>query len=105
MRVLEEEAQHLAGRVGPARVGVGTGRAAAEPGVPRAVHDPLHDHRPPVRIGAQRAARPSRASTLSAAAWASCAYPVLPAAAAPVLRQSRPVGRPGPRLICLACQA
>lgn len=56
MRVLQEEAQHLACGVGPAPVGVGAGRAAAEPGVPGTVQDPLLDHRPPGAFRAQRAA-------------------------------------------------
>jgi hypothetical protein len=80
MRVLQEETQHLACGVGPVRVGVGAGRAAAEPGVPRTVYGPLLDHRPPGRVRAQRAAvsvaagtRPCSVCWLSAAAWAACA--------------------------------
>src|SRR5689334_8769492 len=41
MRMLEEEAQHLARGVGTARVGEGAAGTAARPGVPGAVDDPL----------------------------------------------------------------
>ncbi len=62
MGVVEEEAQHLPRRVGPARVGVGAARAAAGPGVAAAVHHPLLEHRRPAGGGGvQRAAVDSAA--------------------------------------------
>ncbi len=45
MRVVEEEAEHLARCVRPARVRVGAVRAATRPSVDAAVNDPLLQHR------------------------------------------------------------
>jgi hypothetical protein len=44
MRVVEEEAEHFAGCVGPERVGVRTVQAAAGPGVTAAMNNPLLQH-------------------------------------------------------------
>src|SRR5215207_11218963 len=54
--VVEEEAHHLAASVGPLRIGVGTGRAAAEPSVTGPVHDPLLKERLSARVGMKRQA-------------------------------------------------
>jgi hypothetical protein len=51
MWMIKEEAQHLAGGVGPARICVGAGWTPTEPSVARAMHHPLLDHRSPLRDG------------------------------------------------------
>src|SRR3954471_8346351 len=51
----KEEPHHLRGRVGAHGVGVGPDRAAAEPGVPAAVHGPGLDHDGTVGVGVDRA--------------------------------------------------
>src|SRR6185437_374511 len=49
-RLLEEEAQHLPGGVGPPRIGVGPRRTAARPGMAGGMDDPLLQDRPPALI-------------------------------------------------------
>ena len=51
MRLLEEEAEHLPRGVGPSRIGVGSGGAAARPGMAGAMDHPLLKHRLPIRVG------------------------------------------------------
>jgi hypothetical protein len=53
--MLEEEAQHLPRRVGPARIGVGAGGTAARPGVASTVNIPMLGDGTPARIGKVRA--------------------------------------------------
>jgi hypothetical protein len=66
MWVLEEKAEPLPGRVGPARIGVGTGAAAARLSMAGAVNDPLLEHRLPIRIGVERPAVDMPAGHLTA---------------------------------------
>jgi hypothetical protein len=54
--VLEKEPEHLPRRVGPLRIGVGAGGAAARPGMAGAVADPMLEDRLPVRVGVKGAA-------------------------------------------------
>jgi hypothetical protein len=56
MWVLEEKAEPLPDRVGPARIGVGTGAAVARSGMAGTVDNPLLEHQLPVRIGVERPA-------------------------------------------------
>ena len=55
-RVLQEEPNHLAGGIGSARKGVGSGGAAARPGVAGPMNDPLFRHRLAAGISIQYAA-------------------------------------------------
>ena len=50
MRMGHKKTQHLPGRIGPARISVGTGEAATGPSVARAVNDPLLENRPSVHL-------------------------------------------------------
>src|ERR671918_2077286 len=54
--VLEEEPEHLPRGIGPLRIGVGPGGAAARPGVAGAVDDPLLEDHLPARVSVKRAA-------------------------------------------------
>src|SRR5262249_41065065 len=49
-RLLEEEAQHLAGGIGASRIGVGAPGAPARPRMTAPVNEPLLEDRPPARI-------------------------------------------------------
>ena len=55
MRVFQEEAEHLARRIRPLRVGVGAGGAAPGPGMAGALDHPVLEHRPTGRVGVGRA--------------------------------------------------
>jgi hypothetical protein len=71
MRVLEEEAQHLACGVGPARVGVGSRRAAAGPGMPGIMHDPFSEAMNTRRFDALNSLSPREARFRGDAPWLS----------------------------------
>ena len=53
MRMLEEEAEHLLRSIGPSRIGVGAGGAAARPTMASSVNDPLLEDRPPACVSVE----------------------------------------------------
>ena len=55
MRMLQEEAEHLARRIGPLRVSVGSSGAAPRPGVAAAMDQPLLEHRLATGVGVEGA--------------------------------------------------
>ena len=54
--MIEEEAEHLLRGVGPSRIGVGAGGAAARPTMASSVNDPLLEDRPPACVSVKGAA-------------------------------------------------
>ena len=56
MSVLEKEPEHLPCGIGPLRIGVGAGGAAARPGMPSAVDDPLLEDHLPAAVSVESAA-------------------------------------------------
>ncbi len=56
MGVLEEEPEHLPRGIGPLRIGVGPGGAAARPGMSGPVDDPVLEDRLSARVGVEPAA-------------------------------------------------
>ena len=53
MGVIEEETEHLLRGVGPSRIGVRAGGAAARPSVTGSVDDPLLEDRLPARVSVE----------------------------------------------------
>ena len=77
MRMLEEEAQHLAAGVGPLRIGVGADGAAACPGMAGAMDHPLLEHGTAVGVGMQRCGgRIGRRAPGPAGGAVACSSPV-----------------------------
>src|SRR5215469_4756442 len=52
--MFEKEAHHLLCRIRASRIGIGTGAAAARPGMTGAMNAPRLQHHPPCRIGEER---------------------------------------------------
>jgi len=63
--MLEEEAEHLLRGVGPSRIGVRAGGAAARPSVTGSVDDPLLEDRLPARVSVEGPAKACPPGALS----------------------------------------